>query len=199
VDDLSVVVRTGACDHGAVSRRTEALEAPAALVAKQLRDFGHAGLASRITEWLPREVSGDDHLHRLRTALEFVAARRDVPPNVRDEAARLVAVSTSLPDAIGRRGTVFVAWLGPPRRPRFAGQDFDHYDAYWDESPDGDGFLEQGPAFADLAAVLRWARARTNRIYVRPHWDRDATYWAGDTALRPSGLPPLTPPAGIDI
>ncbi len=39
---------------------------------------------------------------------------------------------------------------------------------------------EMGPEGLDLAGAIGWARGRTTWIVVRPEWDPDNSYWAGD-------------------
>jgi hypothetical protein len=66
------------------------------------------------------------------------------------------------------RGTVYMAW------------DHDHYEGYWELQPSGPGRnLEQMPAIRSTAEALAWARARTNRIVIRPRSDPGRSYWAG--------------------
>ena len=55
-----------------------------------------------------------------------------------------------------------------------------------------DGWYEDGPAFTDLRDALAWARRRTDAVVVRPAWDENTHYWAGQ-GIDTRGLPPLDP------
>jgi hypothetical protein len=177
-----------------MSRRTDVLETPAVLVGRRLQELGFVRQAAQLREAVPDDVSGDEHLELLRQRLISLAADFAVPPKLRAEADRLVRVAGDLAHAIGRCGTVYVAWLSPHRHHDGANTG---YTCYWDQSPDGEAaFLEQGPEVPDLVIVREWAHARSDRIYVRPSWAPDESFWAGVPTLRPDDIEPLrSPPA----
>jgi len=171
-----------------MSRRSEVLEAPAAALAQRLRDLGFVDEATLLGRWIPTEVSDDTHLPLLRSDLRAVSSNTRLPTEDRDAAARLATLS--IVEAIGPIGTVYIAWWEPRREEDTVAHPAG-YQSYWDEQPDGVGFLEEGPSSTDLHEMLHWARQRSARIVVRPQWASDTSYWAGDDRLRPPSLPRL--------
>ena len=82
-----------------------------------------------------------------------------------------------------RRGTVFIAWLGPDGR----------YAMYWDATPDdAPALLEEGPDTDSTEVALAWARRRADRIVIRPKENSSESYWAG-TAPCPDDATPYEP------
>lgn len=87
-----------------------------------------------------------------------------------------------------RGGTVFITWwehhTGSPS----------YYTGYWDSVEDGAdaGVIEKMANTHDLDVALEWARARANRVYVRPKWNRSQPYWGGD--YTDDRYPPLPRP-----
>ena len=85
---------------------------------------------------------------------------------------------------IARRGIVFIAWSDNDGEESF-------YFGYWDGAafdtglPDG-GFLEQMPETPSIDVALDCARARSDRIKIRPSWDPAHSYSAGPV---PTGEP----------
>lgn len=173
-----------------MSRRSAALEAPCERLARDCTEAGHSLYAARIRELLPDEVNGDDHRELLASVLADLAADERVQGPIRDAASHLADVAVEPAPFIGRCGTVFAAWGG--FRLIRPGAPPPTYTGYWDQYPDGDdAFLEQGPDTPDLSEVLLWARARSDRIIVRPEFDPLNEYWAGTPAHQPPLLPPL--------
>jgi hypothetical protein len=173
-----------------VSRRSEALEAPCERLARDCTEAGYIIYAARIREVLPAEVSGDDHRELLASVLAALAGDVMIPGPIREAARHLADVAVEPAPFIGRCGTVFAAWGG--FRLSRPGAPPPTYTGYWDQYPDPDyAFLEQGPDTADLSEVLHWARARSDRIIVRPEFDPLNEYWAGTPAQRPPLLPSL--------
>lgn len=169
-----------------MSRRTDSLETPAILLARRLRELGLTRQASQLCEVVPDDVSGDEHLELLRQRLTSLTSDVEVPPDVQVDAALLVRVAGDLPQAIGRCGTVYAAWISSHRHREGEAGD---YTCYWDQLPDGTAaFLEQGPHDADLTVVCQWASSRSDRIYVRPSWAPNTTFWAGSPTLRPDDV-----------
>jgi hypothetical protein len=87
-------------------------------------------------------------------------------------------------EPIARRGIVFIAWTDNEDEPGF-------YSGYWDGAEHGrdEGFLGQMPATPSTDEALEWARARSDRVKIRPSWDPAHYYSAGSRAVR--GLPRL--------
>jgi len=91
-----------------------------------------------------------------------------------------------------RRGIVFIAWSH-----NFDGEE-NYYTGYWDGAPydtglpDG-GMLERMPDTPSIEIALEWARARSDRVKIRPSWHPPHSYSAG---ARPTGevLPELPEP-----
>jgi hypothetical protein len=77
-------------------------------------------------------------------------------------------------DAWNRRGIVFIAWADNDDEPGF-------YWGYWDGvGRDADeGVLEQMPKTPSTREALEWARARSDRVQIRPRWDPAHYYSAG--------------------
>lgn len=171
-----------------MSPRTEALEARAAALVQRLRNLDLRAEAELIDRWIPEDVNDDEHLPRLRSALQTVARNEQLPEDERALAAQLADVN--LAEVIGQIGTVYLSWWQSVR-PEDAEIHPPHYVGYWDGSPEYASFLEEAPASTDVARVLRWAAERSVRILVRPRWMPDVTYWAGDDRLRPADIPPL--------
>ncbi len=87
------------------------------------------------------------------------------------------------------RGTVYVSW------------DEGSYAGHWELGPGGPGrVLEQMPAATSALRALTWARARTDRVFIRPRSDPGRTYWAGIGEPPPpaSATDPATPVFGGD-
>lgn len=87
-------------------------------------------------------------------------------------------------ESIARRGIVFVAWTDNDDEPGF-------YSGYWDGGGHGrdQGFLGQMPETRSTDEALEWARARSDRVKIRPSWDPAHYYSAGAQVL--GGLPRL--------
>lgn len=171
--------------------RRAALEGRVALLADRLRVSSHADIGSYLGELVPDGAApdDDDHLPELRIRLARVAADPVLDDPLRLEAARLLDVASDLPAAIGRTGRVWIAWWSA-RRPQDAAVHPPHYLCYWEGLADDSGLLENGPNFDDLHDALTWARRRADNIIVRPSWDPDVHYWAGE-GPPPDGLEPL--------
>jgi hypothetical protein len=90
-------------------------------------------------------------------------------------------------DARIRRGIVFIAWADNDDEPGF-------YWGYWDGGGhgSGDGFLEQMPETPSTRVAVDWARARSDRVKIRPRWDPAQYYSAGDFTY--PNMPPLRDP-----
>ena len=172
--------------------RRGALEGRVALLADQLGVSSRADLGSYLSELVPDGPAPDDdgHLPELRIRLARIAADRALDEQLRVEAARLLDVATDLPSAIGRTGRVWIAWWSA-RRPQDAAVHPSHYLCYWEGLADDSGLLENGPNFDDLHDALSWARRRADNVIVRPSWDPDVHYWAGE-GPPPDGLTPLS-------
>jgi hypothetical protein len=179
-----------------MDKRREALEAPAAELARALQESGRADLGAYLTEVLPTgEIPNDDHLPLLRERLTRIAGLADLTGTSRQRAADLVVVATDLPAAIGRTGTAWLGWWSLTERARRLGtpDEEPYYMCHWDGQPEASGLLEYGPDLAELDAALAWAQARARRIMVRPSWDPDVYYWAGEDPP-PDGIPLLREP-----
>jgi len=176
-----------------MSRRTDALETPADLLGRRLQRSGLALQATRLRDVIPDEVSGDEHLQLMRQVLISLTEDIAVPPEFQAEAERLLRVANNLQKALGRCGTVYVAWISSHRRRLDETGD---YTCYWDQAPDGEpAFLEQGPQVSGLDIVREWAHARSDSVYVRPAWAPETAFWAGAPALRPNHIEPLRDPS----
>lgn len=174
--------------YGSVmGRRRDALEAPALALSASLRASGHGDLAALLSEVVPKTDTGsDEHRGLLAARLREVAAHAAVSADLQEQAARLAAVADDPVVAIGRTGTVWIAWCEEAGR----------YDASWQaDRDDPDLVYEDGPGSASLDGALQWARHRADAIVVRPEWDHGRSYWAGAGA-DPRGLPVLENPAG---
>jgi len=178
-----------------VDLRRAALEGRVALLANRLWVSSRADLGSYLSELVPDGPApdNDDHLPELRIRLARVAADPALDEQVRLEAARLLDVASDLPSAIGRTGRVWIAWWFA-RRPQDVAANPPHYLCYWEGLADDSGALENGPNFDDLHDALTWARRRADNIVVRPSWDPEVHYWAGQ-GPPPDGLEPLGEPA----
>jgi hypothetical protein len=178
-----------------VDLRRAALEGRVALLADRLRTSSRADRGSCLSELVPDgpAPADDDHLPELRIRLARVAADPTLDDPLRFEAARLLDVANDLPSAIGHTGKVWIAWWSA-RRPQDAAVHPPHYLCYWEGLADDSGLLENGPNFDDLHDALTWARRRSDNIVVRPSWDPDVHYWAGQ-GPPPDGLKPLSEPA----
>jgi hypothetical protein len=109
-------------------------------------------------------------------ALTGVIQRTGLDGRVGFEVTRFVVAGTGDPANYIGRGTMYLAWND------------DHYEGYWDLAPSGPARnLEQMPAIPSTAEALTWARARTNRVVIRPRSDPRRSYWAGE------GVPPGGP------
>ena len=175
-----------------MDKRRDALEGRAASLADRLRESSRADLGAYLTELLPDgAVPHDEHLPELRTRLARVASEPALDESLRQEAAQLLEIAGDLPSAIGRTGTVWIAWWFA-RRPQDAAVYSPHYMCHWEGPADEPGLLEDGPNFDDLDDALAWARCRADNIIVRPSWDPGEHYWAGQGPA-PDGLTTLTP------
>jgi hypothetical protein len=176
-----------------VDRRRDALEGRAALLSDRLRQSSRADLGAYLSELLPDgPAPHDEHLPELRIRLARVAAEPALDESLRLEAAHLLDVASDLPSAIGRTGRVWIAWWFA-RRPQDAATHPPHYLCYWEGLADDSGLLENGPDFEHLHDALAWARRRADNIVVRPTWDPETHYWAGQ-GPPPDGLEPLAEP-----
>jgi hypothetical protein len=109
-------------------------------------------LAARLREAVPETFAlCDAHVPVLRQFLDDVAGSGSRHSAT---AVRILAALDDLPSHIGRRGRV---WIGHGEG--------DTYSALWDDDED---WLEDGPEFASLTAVLAWAWRRTDDIRMPP-------------------------------
>lgn len=171
-----------------VGRRWDVLEGPVEDLMGALRACGRPELAALLFEWMP-EPGPDtgDHLHELTARLGRLAVDVRVPPALQARAEQLRSIASDLPAVLGRAGTVWVRWgEGGEDCRSMSG----HYDASW-QGPDDDPVVyEERCLEPDLDEVLAWARRRSGRVIVRPAWDPNDSYWAGE--LPPEDdLPPL--------
>lgn len=167
--------------------RWEVVEGEVAAVADVLAERGETIAAAVLREVLPDGpgVPHEEHVPELARRIERLLAGESLPA---DLAGRLAIVSRALRDrtaALGHGGTVWVTWLDVEGYPA-------SYTASWQGGPEGGDveLLEDVDDVADLATVLAWARARSARVMVRPDWDPDTTYWAGE-GPPPAGTPEL--------
>lgn len=150
---------------GANPRRV-VVEDRAEALADALAELGDRDRAGRLRAVLAGSVvpgAADAHLPALRAALDDVAAS-GLPGPLVGLAARVRAAVDDLPAALGVRGSVWAGW-------RHVG-----YSPTWLDST---GPLEEGPADADLATALAWARRRARVILVRPEWSQGTYYSVG--------------------
>jgi len=174
-----------------MGRRT-VFDVPAQRLADDLLDVGRADLHRRITEALcgsplVETIVGDVQDELARVVVDQRVAERD-----RQEATRLINVGDNLLAAIGRTGTVSVAWRRTPREDDHPSHESSRplreadgvYQGYWG----GEETYESSPEFETLADALEWARLRAPHVRVVPWWDNGTYYWAGDGP----------PPVGMD-
>lgn len=70
------------------------------------------------------------------------------------------------------------------------GDRYGGYLAELDEDGQEIGQIESVPETPSLRVALAWSRERAAKVIVRPSWDEDTHYWAGDPPPRGS-MPPL--------
>lgn len=177
--------------------QARSLEESALLLGRDLRTHGHRDLAAVLLEVVPETGSLRDDAHRALVAerLRRISADDHVPSRFRERAAHLANLASA--DAIlrhGRTGTVWIAWENGHGDDvgNAAGEDAPEpgYWVSWQSDRGDDNWCENGPGFADLRDALTWARARTDAVIVRPAWDENTRYWAGQ-GHDPRNLPPL--------
>jgi hypothetical protein len=163
------------------------------VLADRLRLSSRPRLGAYLSELLPDgPAPHDEHLPELRLRLERIATDPALDQPLRQEAAHLLDVAGDLPSAIGRMGRVWIAWWFA-RRPQDAATHPAHYWCYWEGLDEDSGLLENGMEFEKLQDALAWARRRADNIIVRPSWDPDVHYWAGQGSP-PDGLKLLGEP-----
>ncbi|GAB2929980.1 hypothetical protein GCM10027047_28230 [Rhodococcus aerolatus] len=147
--------------------RRVVVEDRAEALADALAVLGDRERARRLREVLSGALiagpTADAHLPALRAALHDVATS-GLPAPLVAAAVRVRDAVDDLPAALGVRGSVWAGW-------RHVG-----YSPTW---LDATGPLEQGPADADLATALAWARRRARVILLRPEWSQDTYYSVG--------------------
>lgn len=83
-----------------------------------------------------------------------------------------------------RYARCWIAWDATTKR----------YGGYLEELPHDDldgGFVESAPNVRSLPAVLAWAREVASIVFVRPEWDPDRYYSAGQRRGGRRGIPSL--------
>jgi len=175
-----------------VGRRT-VLDEPARRLADNLRDVGRPDLHRRIIEALRESPLDESIIADVQDELAAVVTDRRVAERDRREATRLIAIGDDLLTAIGRSGTVLMVWRRTPRdddQPGRHSPPRNEHEGIYQGSWGGDETYETSPEFATLAEALNWARQRSPHVTIRPWWNNDTHYWAGD-GPPPDGMDPL--------
>jgi hypothetical protein len=136
------------------------LEGPALDLGRALRADGHDELAAWLSGAIPepRAIESDAHRPLLGERLRAVAEHANVPRHLREQAAHLAAVAADPVIAIGRVGTVWIAWCGEPDRPAASTphRKLGVYAVSWQADGGDPDLYEDGPDFTSLDEALDW-------------------------------------------
>ncbi|MGN7132537.1 hypothetical protein ACTHQY_04595 [Rhodococcoides corynebacterioides] len=164
--------------------RRAVFDDPALRLANNLLDVGRADLHRRIVAALHDSPLEESYVGDVQDQLAAVVTDQRVAERDRREASRLIGIGDDLLAAIGRSGTVLMVWRRSPQQVDHPGQNMPlaryESDGIYQGSWGDIETFESSPELRTLAEALNWAQRRAPHVIVRPWWNDDTHYWAGD-------------------